>query len=377
MNSLARIAPSAAKKPRIVYGEQLPQLLPEVLRQVQEREHARQAWIARYGYIRPHISADFHKHKFVVAGSKLYYAPENRWNFVTDFLCDYVPNLFGREWFEEEARKPETERHPVFQWRVDGIRYMQAQPRRPDGTYLVNVLTGPLVAYMAFAFNLFAIEDNSRFDDLLLERLKNKEQFQGARHEVFAEATCLRAGFSIEHENEKDNSRRHAEFTARHNVTGQLLSIEAKSRHRPGILGQKWSPNTSGKLSLRFGSLLNDAIAKNPPHPLVVFIDVNLPFAAAEKVLGRHPSDASKPSQIMMSLLDRDRKEHGGKDLYAMLIFTNHPHHYVKANEPDPLKHSLAVVPDHPRGVSHPQALNALVRGVHQYGIIPEEFPPH
>ena len=64
------------------------------------------------------------------------------------------------------------------------------------------------------AFNLFAIEDNSRLDNSLLERLKNKDQFQGARHEVFAEATFLRAGFQIEHEDQKDPTRRHAEFTA-------------------------------------------------------------------------------------------------------------------------------------------------------------------
>ena len=37
-----------------------------------------------------------------------------------------------------------------------------------------------------------------------LQRLKNREMFQGARHELFAEATCYRAGFKVEHEDEKD-----------------------------------------------------------------------------------------------------------------------------------------------------------------------------
>lgn len=365
---------SRADKPRVVYGEQLPSFLPEVLRRIERKERERQEWIARYGHIRPHISTDFKKHKFVVAGQKLYYARENKWNFVTDFLCDYVPMLFGREWFEAEVGKPQDKRHPVFQCRADGIRYMQAQGRRPDGTYFINIITGPLAAYMAFAFNLFAIEDNSRFDDSLLERLKNKDQFQGARHEVFAEATCLRAGFSIEHENERDRSQRHAEFTARHKETGQLISVEAKSRHRPGILGQKGSP---GKLSLRFGSLLNDAIAKNPKHPLVVFIDVNLPYAAAERVLGRDSLEPNKPTPVMRSLLDRDRKAHGGKDLYAMLVFTNHPHHYVRPNDPDPLKHVLAIVPTRAEGMGHHKALTDLFRSVNQYGVIPDEFPPH
>ena len=31
-------------------------------------------------------------------------------------------------------------------------------------------------------------------------------------------------------------------------------------------------------MSLRFGYLLNDAVAKNPAHPLVVFLGMNMPF---------------------------------------------------------------------------------------------------
>jgi hypothetical protein len=289
-------------------------------------------------------------------------------------LLDYIPYVFGKEWGDCELVKPEAERHPLVQWRVDGIRYMNAQPRKAEGLYAA-MTSGPLAAYGAFAFNLFAIEDNSRLDKFLLDRLKNKDQFQGARHEVFAEATCLRAGFSIEHEDQRDNTRRHAEFTAKHKATGQLVSVEAKSRHRPGILGQPGTPQPHEKLSLRFGGLLNDAIAKNPPHPLVVFIDTNLPFNAAERVLGGDPQDPRKPNRIMRAILERDRREHGGVDLYALLIFTNHPHHYVANNELDPSKHILAHMPQPPK-VDHPDALLALTWAVTLYGNIPNEFPP-
>jgi SEC-C motif len=372
----AGVAAIGENPTKLVNGKQLPaDALSDVLRDLQRAEVAQQQWTARYGHIRPHISIDYRGHKFVAAGGKLYFSGKNKWNCVSDFLFDYVPAVFGGEWFEAEKAKPEAERHVVFQWRAEGIRYMKAQPQQPDGSYAASVRSGPFAAYMAFAFNLFAIEDNSRFDDLLLRRLKNRDQFQGARHEVFVEATCLRAGFSIEHEDEKDRTRRHAEFTAKHKSTGQLLSIEAKSKHRPGVLGQKGVPNPPAKLSLRFGALLNDAIAKNPPHPLVVFIDTNLPFNAAERVLGRHPLNPYKPSPIMTALLDRDRKEHSGKDLYAMLVFTNHPHHYVACNETDPSKHVLAVVPNPPMGVQHPQALQALFQAANQYGNIPNEFP--
>jgi hypothetical protein len=363
-------------KPKPILGSPIPAgALDQVLQHLKRAEIARQDWINRYGHIRPHISAEFKDRKFVAAGGKLYFSGRNKWNFVSDFLIDYIPQVFGREWFEAEKAKPVSERHPVYQWRVDGVKYMMSLPRQADGSYFAPVRTGSLAAYLAFAFNLFAIEDNSRFDDLLLDRLRNHDQFQGARHEVFVEASCLRAGFSIEHENEKDRTRRHAEFTIKHRVTGQLLSVEAKSKHRAGVLGRKGCPGPPEKLSLRFGGLLNDAIAKKPPHPLVVFIDTNLPFPAAERVLGRDPRNPLKPSPIMTSLLDRNRKEHGGKDLYAMLVFTNHPHHYVAINDPDPAKHLLAVVPNELKGVQYPEALQALFRAVNQYGSIPNEFP--
>lgn len=313
----------------------------------------------------------------VAAGSKIYASrPERPWRYVADFLDDYVPGLFGKEWYDAELTKPEQERHPVFQWRLDAIKYAKQQRKAPDGSY-VAAPNGPMAAYMMFAFNLFLIEDNSRFDDDLLARLKNTQQFQGARHEVFAEATCLRAGFSIEHEDERDRSKRHAEFTAKHKATGQLISVEAKSRHRPGVMGQPGIAQPHQKLSLRFGGLLNEAIAKNPKHPLVVFIDTNLPYHAADRVLGRDPLDRYKPTLTMRSLLDRDRKEHNGEDRYGMLIFTNHPHHYARPEELDPQKHSLCIMPMAPvKGVKHQHVLHDLRRAVDLYGNVPNEFSP-
>ncbi len=76
----------------------------------------------------------------------------------------------------------------------------------------------------------YTVDDNGGIDEEWLQRLKNRGLFQGARHELFADATCYRAGFTVEHEDEKDGTSKHAEFTARHVLTGQLLSIEAKSR---------------------------------------------------------------------------------------------------------------------------------------------------
>ena len=158
---------------------------------------------------------------------------------------------------------------------------MNAQPPQPDGNPAA-LPCGASGAYNCFAYDLYIVDDNGGLDEELLRRLKIRDQFQGARHELFAEATCYRAGFTVQHEDEKDGNTRHAEFTARHVMTGQFLSVEAKSRHRHGVLGV---PGTlEDKPDFRLGQLFNAAVAKKPEHPLVIFVDTNLPFKWAERV---------------------------------------------------------------------------------------------
>lgn len=80
---------------------------------------------------------DFQGRKFVAAGGHLYYSGDKRpWKYVLDFLLDYIPTLFGKDWFLAEVAKTEGERHPLFQWRVDGMNYLNAKNQiQPDGSY--------------------------------------------------------------------------------------------------------------------------------------------------------------------------------------------------------------------------------------------------
>ena len=65
------------------------------------------------------------------------------------------------------------------------------------------------------------------------------------------------------------------------------------------------------------------------------------------------------------------------RDQYAMLVFTNHPHHYAKPDELDPQKHTLSILPLAPvKPVVHTSALDDLRYAVGLYGNVPDEFPP-
>jgi hypothetical protein len=345
------------------------EVFEEALRLSAEHDQRERTRTNRFGLVRPEISGNFQGYKFVAIGGNLMYMPAEKCKFFTDVLIARVPLVFRREWFEQEVAKPRDQRHPVMQWRVKGMEYMNAQPPLPDGTYGA-LPTGPLLAYVTFAYDLYVVEHNARLDSRLLERLKHPDQFQGARHELFAEATCLRAGFEIEHEDETDPSRRHAEFTATHKSTGQKLSIEAKSKHRPGVLGQTGAREDEDALNLRFGKLLTNAVAKNPPHPLVVFLDMNMPFSTAERFL------KPPPHPFILKTLNRMSKEHNGRNPINLLVMTNHPQHYTADNEIAQGAHLLTILNNlSVKPVLNPSALTALHQAANLYGNIPQELP--
>lgn len=75
------------------------------------------------------------------------------------------------------------------------------------------------------------------------------------------------------------------------------------------MLGFAGARQPDEKLSLKFGSLINDAAGKKPKYPLVVFLDTNLPFRTAHRVYGPVANGPAVPSPYMRGLLDRIRKE--------------------------------------------------------------------
>jgi hypothetical protein len=345
----------------------------DVARSLAEQQRKDREYTRQFGHVRPPTALEVNGYKLVIAGGGLVWKPADEAKYFTDILLDFFQNIFGREWTEAELAKPRGERHPVLELRYKAMTYMNKQEKTPEGIY-VSQMTGPMLGYFCFAYDLWVVNDTARLDKRLVERLKNCDQFQGARHELFAEATCIRAGFDIEHENEADGSTRHAEFTATHRVTKQKISVEAKSRHRPGILGQPGTREKEGEYSMPIGKLLNNAIAKKAPHPLVVFLDLNLPWKTAARLLSMQP-----PHPLIHRTLDRMRKKNGGKDPIRLLVTTNHPEHYSEDEEIATSPQLLSLftnVSETPDLLQ--QTLQAIHTAANMYGRIPQHFDePH
>lgn len=334
------------KKCCLSKDEYLPKKLGGILEEDLQRERL-------YGKVKPIISADLQGNKFVAVGSELHYS--KKWKTVPDFLMDYIKTALGSEWGNSELAKPYEKRHQIIQWFCDSTRYRQKQTKDSDGIYRA-IPNGSLAAYSALAYDLYMLKHHAAIQEDIIRRLKIPEQFRGARYELFATATCIKAGFDIAFENEKDRTQKHPEFIATHKETGQQISVEAKSK--------KSSNKIRGA-----GQLINLALEKETEYPLVIFVDLNIPPEIAKKELETPPPN--KVSKILDQVIKGDK----GEDRYAMIIFTNQPYQYGEDDEPVPKKHVLSVISQNTKiAAPHPEIFSALNQAALQ-DRIPNEFP--
>lgn len=353
--------------------------LPHEVRQELARRVQLQAeWVEKYGDVRPPITATHAGQTFVAVGSRLLYNP--RWKTFHDFLLTYIGSVFERDWFADELAKPVGDRHPLMQW-YDLLHTFQATRRDEfaDGQ-IVHVEAPPaqISALLSFAYDLYTLEHHSLLPQRLVDRLKRKDQFQGARYETYVASAFVRAGFEITLEDESDQSASHCEFSAKHRATGLYYSIEAKSRHRVGLLGQLGRPQNLSEIEASISGLLVLALRKAARYDRIVFVDVNVP-----------PEDcaifeAEWFNKVAAQLKRLEEKPPPGAPLPAAFVFlTNFPYHFVGPEAP--LTGSAAVfrgfnLPDFIRGdptivrAKYP-AIIGLFDSVLRHTRVPHDLP--
>ncbi len=170
----------------------------------------------------------------------------------------------------EEETKSASDRHPVYAMFEGWFEFQRRQVANP-GEIIKTSWTGDVASLLTLANDLFTVGDNAKLQDRLLARLRHRDQYQGARYELFVIATCVRAGFSVEYEDETDTSKKHPELVATYKKTGLKVAIEAKSRHRDGVLGFRTQmPIATNALEAHRAGLrrlLTDAAIKAPKLP--------------------------------------------------------------------------------------------------------------
>ncbi|MDE1465777.1 hypothetical protein [Spartinivicinus poritis] len=339
---------------------------PHILQKIMEHQRQKAEYARRYGELKEPIIANFKDYKIVVVGNKVHHDKE--WRTFPDFLFDYLIKKLTPEWGNSELQKPEKDKHQIISLYQKLCLWQEKQPKDSDGIYKAYS-TGTVASYYQLAYDIYALEHHMKLQKEVIARLKLKNNYQGARYELTVAATFIRAGFTIEYEDETDNSIKHPEFIATHKKTGIVVSVEAKSRHRPGIQGHLGEPKVVVKANIK--RILHNALSKPTNYPYLIFIDLNM-----QPIRGNiFKSDVF--TEILKTLEKKeDSPEYQDGFPATACIFTNYPHHYADDEELDPEKSWLTITTKNPKfPFPNIDIIHSINTALKQYGYIPNEFP--
>ena len=345
----------------------IEKVLPETQKKITEHIAKQAQNKARYGNVRQQITADFQGHKFVAVGNQLHYGKS--WKVFSDFLIAYLSTKLTPEWGNAEIVKTDEEKPQIVKLYQQFCHWRQKQRADADGVYRTTH-SGVSAAYFQLAYDLYALDHNSKLQEEVIRRLKNKIGYQGARYELTIAATFLRAGFNIEYEDETDKSSKHPEFITTHRSTGQRIAVEAKSRHREGILDYPGTPKNNSELKAGINRILKSALKKKPELPYIICIDLNMP-AIESNVF------ESEVFKEIAKTIDAKENKLSEPDSFpaTMYIFTNYPHHYANSDQSDPAKTWISTLVKKPKYIfANETIVHEISQSLCQYGNIPNEF---
>ena len=285
-----------------------------------------------------------------------------------EYLLHVLKRTFGQPWLDTNKR-PNEARHVVMRWLYAwGDLSKQALPAdHKPGERIGVAMTGDVKALVVLADDLFRLQLVHRLPHRVLERLRNPEHFQGARYEVAVAAIFARCGFEIEWIDDKGSGKR-CEFTARHPATGLTIAVEAKSRHRSGVLNHPGTPVDLGVVRADLDNLFKKALAKAPGDKAFgIFMDLNLPR--------QQPEGLEKPwMEDMKRVLDSGPPGSAASPSpYNLLVVTNYSWHY-DASEPAGGSEFLIVFsPYSQHSFADAATLETLHREIQTYGRVPED----
>jgi hypothetical protein len=240
------------------YRSSLP---PGLADKFQELKAEQQQQEKQQGLGRPIISTMFNSYRVVAVGDRIYWS--NKWKTFHEFLWEYIKSVIGGEWGNTELRKPADQRHPLLNWYEQTTHYINRHIKVRGKVHSIDSI-GVVSAYLQLAYSLYLIAHNQKLEAHLIKRLKNPDQFLPAFYEACVFGALIRAGFTLEFEDESDSSTTHCEVTATFAKSGRKFSVEAKMRQ-------------ASTASLDIGRQLKKALKKKAGYARIVFAEINIP----------------------------------------------------------------------------------------------------
>jgi hypothetical protein len=194
-----------------------------------------------------------------------------------EFCFDVVKRTFGQEWLDAQFKSEYNERHVVAKWlsEYSDLTKRDKPPNHQPGQLVSSVPTGGVQEAILLGRDLVYLTQLGKLPNRVVERLRHKDQFQGAWYEIRIASALIHGGFEIEWLQKKAAS--HCEFTAVQSFTKEKFAVEAKSKHRTGTLNQPG--DKLDEVRVLADRLFRDALRKDAEGlPLLIFVDVNMPL---------------------------------------------------------------------------------------------------
>lgn len=317
---------------------------------------------------RPVIDAIWQGKRVRAVGSQLTFRPPTETKH--EFFVHVLLHTLGKEWADRQAALPAEERHMIARW-VDALSEIRRggaaidKRQEADGVYTAAA-TGELLPLICLAYDVYTLRHDGVVapDDPIVKRLGHPDQFQGARYELAVAAVFARAGYDISWITETD--RRLPEFIARDAASGTEIAVEAKSRHRAGVLGRPGDTRDAEALKVDVGHLLDAALEKEVDgRPFVACIDLNLPEAGErsmeEWVRELHDEVLERLGQVSEE----------NPDPFSAVFFTNYSWHWA-GDQPAGQAARFVVMPAHTQHPLPAEQVELLAEALFQYGDVPE-----
>jgi hypothetical protein len=301
-------------------------------------------------------------------GNRLYPSTRPTQTF-HEFMVGVLLAELGRPWIEQQRR--EAQRHYLVSC-IDAYaavtsRHATEENRDPDGRWAVAP-DGPTQYLLALAFDVCSLVHTRSLPNGLMDRLRHPRQFQGARYEIAVAAIFARLGYNIEWQEERvPRGSVHCEFFAIHPTTRASIAVEAKSRHRAGVLHEPGTPVEANLLRGDVGRLIRDAETQAPgDRPFLIFVDLNAPVSQDRTVI-----DATWRPQIMDDLRGRYTAR-GATTPFTAIYVTNFSYHYDvgRISGRNEALQITSGAPAHP--IADRTVFSDVERAVRHYGEVPD-----
>lgn len=340
---------------------------PEVINHFRKKMEEQERLQAEGNYL-SHIQTEFSGKRARVVGSRIYMCP--LLETFHEFIIFILKITLGEEWFKSQLTLGENECHFIIKC---FSKITEWQKKNTTDANKVNDEVwgaspdGYSRTLLALAFDIYSLQHTHHLPDHLLNRLKTRDQYQGVRYEIAIAAIFARLGCDIKFLDEGEKSKKHCEFVAIHKKTGVSIVVEAKSRHRTGVIH---TPGVLDERKLLKGDvhrLLNRALEKCPGDmPFMIFIDLNSPLTPEVSFRDK------RWCKDIKKIMDRYDKPSAKRPApYNGIFITNYSFHYEAEREASPAE-SLTVIPLHSKFLlPNPTFLKMLDAGLNGYRNVP------